>query len=199
MVNIAGIKQTNTLRWQRMHIHPHALAAADIVVKRLIAEEAKARYIAVQNKTSVPWPIIAVIHEREASQSWRANLAQGDPWDRRSIHVPRGRGPFANWVDAACDALINCPPHAARWTDWSIGGTLVIIDEYNGLGYDERGIPSPYLWAGTDQYRAGKFVADGHFDSHAVDTQLGCAVLLARMRAADPSITLWAEANPPSV
>jgi lysozyme family protein len=35
-----------------------------------------------------------VIHEREASQSWKANLAQGDPWNAVSIHIPRGRGPF---------------------------------------------------------------------------------------------------------
>ena len=32
----------------------------------------------VSSKTHVPWGIIAVIHEREASQSWKANLAQGD-------------------------------------------------------------------------------------------------------------------------
>jgi lysozyme family protein len=69
----------------------------------------KARYVAVSDKTGVPWFVIAVIHEREASQSWRANLAQGDPWNRVSVHVPKGRGPFKSWEDAivAADSLVN--------------------------------------------------------------------------------------------
>ena len=192
MVNVAGLKLSNALRWERMHIAPHAVAVADGVAVRLVAEDAKARYLAVEKETRGPWPIIAVIHEREASQSWRANLANGDPWDAVTIHVPKHRGPFSSWADAACDALIHCAPYAAGWRDWSIGGALTLLEEYNGLGYALRGAPSPYLWAGTDQYHSGKYVADGHYDARAIDTQLGCAVLLARMLAADPSITLGA-------
>jgi hypothetical protein len=52
-----------------------------------------------------------------------------------------------------------------------------------------RGLPSPYLWAGTNQYRIGKYVADGKYDPKHVDTQPGCAGLLMAMMALDPTIT----------
>jgi lysozyme family protein len=137
----------------------------------------------------VPWAFIAVAHERECSQDWAGSLAQGDPWNKISIHVPAGRGPFKSWEEAAVDALVNCAPHAASNKDWSVGGTLTMLEQYNGLGYASRGVPSPYVWAGTDQYRSGKFVRDGVYDPSAVDGQLGCAGLLMAMMALDPTIT----------
>src|SRR4051812_47655795 len=73
------------------------------VAKRLVA--AKPRYQAVEANPGVPWWMIAAIHERESSQDWKASLAQGDPWNRRSTHVPAGRGPFHSWEEAAIDAL----------------------------------------------------------------------------------------------
>lgn len=190
MTNIAILKTDNANRWKAMHTIASLSTTLDAVADRLIAPVAKTRYETVSGETHVPWYVIAVIHEREASQSWAANLAQGDPWNRVSIHVPRGRGPFASWEAAAIDALTNCGPYAARWTDWTIGGLLTLLEEYNGLGYAARGLPSPYVWASTDQYRAGKFIADGHFDPNAIDHQLGCAALLARMIIADKSIVL---------
>ena len=45
-------------------------------------------------QVGVPWHVIAVIHEREASQDWAGSLAQGDRWDRVSVNEPKGRGPF---------------------------------------------------------------------------------------------------------
>ena len=149
---------------------------------------AKARYQTVEAKTGVPWFVIAVIHERESSQSWFASLAQGDRWDRKSVHVPANRGPFKSWEEAAIDALVSCAPYLARNKDWSIGGSLTRLEEYNGLGYASHGVPSPYLLAGTDQYHGGKYVRDGVYDPHAVDPQPGCAGLLLAMKALDPSI-----------
>jgi hypothetical protein len=104
------------------------------------------------------------------------------------VHVPAGRGPFKSWEEAAIDALINCAPHGASNKDWSIGGTLTLLEQYNGLGYAARGKPSPYIWSGTNQYQSGKFVRDGMYDPDAVDSQLGCAGLLLAMMALDPSI-----------
>jgi len=72
--------------------------------------------------------------------------------------------------------------------DWSIGGTLTKLEEYNGLGYAARRQPSPYIWSGTDQYRSGKYIRDGVYDPNAVDNQLGCAGLLLAMMALDPGI-----------
>jgi lysozyme family protein len=188
-VDIAKLKKANAERWQNMKIDSHLVAAIQKIANRLVASEAKGRYKAVSAKTHVPWAIIAVIHEREASQSWKANLAQGDPWNKVSIHVPKGRGPFDSWEEAAVDALTKCAPHAANWNDWSGGGALTLLEEYNGLGYAAKGKPSPYIWAGTDRYKKGKYVADGHYDPNAVDHQLGCAALLSKMKELDPSVS----------
>lgn len=180
-MDMTGLKRLNASRWQAAAMLPHWQAAVAHVAARLTAADAKARYQAVEAATKVPWFIIAVIHERESSQSWTANLAQGDPWNKKSIHVPKGRGPFKSWKDAAVDALKNCAPHLAKWTDWSAGGALTALENYNGLGYAMRNCPSPYLWAATDQYTAGKFITDHHFDPNAVDHQIGCAALLKAM------------------
>jgi lysozyme family protein len=192
LTNIPALIGANGRRWQAMHITADLGPLIDRVAGRLVADVAKQRYQAVSAAAKVPWYIIAVIHERESSQSWSASLAQGDPWDRASIHVPRGRGPFPSWEAAAEDALENCGPYASRWHDWSVGGLLTLLEEYNGLGYAARGLPSPYVWASTDQYKSGKYIADGHFDPTAVDHQIGCAALLGRMMIADRSISFAA-------
>jgi len=188
MVDIAKLKSANGKRWQNMKVTESLMPVLDGVAKRLVAATAKTRYQSVSTQTKVPWFVIAVIHEREASQSWKANLAQGDPWNKVSIHVPKGRGPFQSWEEAAVDALVNCDPHAAAWKDWTAGGALTLLEEYNGLGYAARGVPSPYVWASTDQYRKGKYVADGHYDPNAVDHQQGCAALLSRMALLDTTV-----------
>ena len=186
MTDLTALKARNAARWASAQILPEWLRILDTVAHRLV--NAKARYQAVEAKTGVPWAVIAVIHQRESSQSWAASLAQGDPWNKESIHVPKHRGPFASWEEAAIDALAVCPPHAAHWEDWTIGGALTLLEQYNGLGYAARGLPSPYIWSATDQYHRGKYIADGHFDPDAVDHQTGCAALLKRMALIDSSI-----------
>jgi lysozyme family protein len=183
MTGLLALKAANGKRWANAKLKRDFSPVA----KRLAA--AKGRYQAVSARTGVPWSFIAVVHEREAAQNWATQLGQGDPLDRVSIHIPRGRGPFETWEDGAYDALVNCAPFAACNKDWSIGGTLTKLEEYNGLGYAARNEPSPYLWSGTDQYKSGKYVRDGVFDPSVVDSQLGCAGLLLAMMAIDPSIT----------
>ena len=164
------------------------------VANRLVAH--KDRYVTVSDATTVPWFVIAVIHERESSQDWETNLAHGDPFDKVSIHVPAGRGPFETWEDAAYDALMNCAPHAGLWKDWSAGGTLTLLEEYNGLGYAFHGVPSPYIWSGTDQYRSGKYTADHVYDPNYVDHQLGCAGLILAMMDIDKTISFTQPQTP---
>ena len=186
MIDLVALMAANEARWA--HAKVTRGPAFAIVAKRLVALEARARYRFVSARTGIPWPVIAVIHERECSQDWTGSLAQGDPWDKVSVHVPAGRGPFKSWEEAAVDALVHCAPYAARNKDWSIGGALTLLEQYNGLGYAARGVPSPYIWSGTDQYKSGKYVRDGIYDPNAVDQQLGCAGLLLAMMALDPSI-----------
>ncbi len=182
MTDLVALKAANAKRYAAAKL----IRDFSAVAKRLIST--KQRYKTVEDKTGVPWFIIAVIHEREASQRWFTQLGQGDPLHEVSSHVPAGRGPFETWEQGAIDALVNCAPYAARWTDWSAAGALTLLEQYNGLGYFHRGIPSPYIWAGTDQYVAGKYVADGKFDPNYVDRQLGCAGLLMAMSIMDSSV-----------
>lgn len=148
----------------------------------------RARYEAVSVKTGVPWDVLAVIHYREASCSFAGVLHNGERiigTGRKTKLVPKGRGPFSTWEDAAVDALMNCAPYAGKNKDWSLANTLDMLERYNGLGYRKKGIPSPYLWAGTDQYTSGKYVADGKFDRNFVDQQLGTAAILIALRGRD--------------
>ncbi len=184
MADLNALKAANADRWANAKL----TRSFTTVAKRLVAPDAKARYQAVSAKTGVPWAFIAVAHERESSQNWAGSLAQGDAWNKVSVHVPAGRGPFNSWEDAAVDALVNCSPRAARNADWTIGGMLTMLEQYNGLGYASRGRPSPYIWSGTDQYASGKYIADGVYDPSEVDQQLGCAGLLMAMTVLDSSI-----------
>jgi lysozyme family protein len=188
MTDLNALAAANAKRWENATLTRDFSAVA----RRLVSPSAKSRYQSVAAKTGVPWEAIAVIHERESAQDWTRSLAQGDPWNRVSVHVPAGRGPFLSWEEAAIDALVNCAPYAARNTDWSVGATLTKLEQYNGLGYAARGLPSPYLWSGTDQYKSGKYVRDGIYDPNVVDRQLGCAGLLKAMTALDSSATLAA-------
>ena len=193
MVDIAELKAANADRWASAKLTRNFVT----VSKALIA--AKQVYLDVQRVTKVPWWFVAVIHERESSQNWMASLAQGDPWNQVSTHEPVGRGPFQSWQAAAIDALVYCHPYAGKNRDWSTGGTLTLLEEYNGLGYAGKGLPSPYLWSGTDQYIKGKYIKDHVYDPNVIDVQMGCAGLLLTMMKLDNSIQIGTTVEAPPV
>lgn len=181
--------------WETCEITPSRRAEVVAVAKRLVSPSAKAQYEEIEKVTTVPWWVIAVIHEREADQNFFFNIAQGDPWNKISRHVPKGRGPFRSFFDAAVDALVHCPPYAARWNNWSPGGMLVLLMLYNGLGYETfHHENSPYDWGATNHQQRGKYIADGQYSHSAWDSQIGCAAMLRAMMELDPSIK-FAEAE----
>jgi lysozyme family protein len=55
------------------------------------------------------------------------------------------------------------------------------LERSNGLGYQKRGLFSPYLWGGTTLYERGKF-AGGVWDPNAVNAQVGAVALLRRLQ-----------------
>jgi lysozyme family protein len=160
-------------------------ATVKAVAKRLYA--ARERYLNIERATGVPWWMVAVIHERESSQNWSRSLAQGDRWDRVSVHVPKGRGPFPSWEAAAIDALATLKK-LHKIIDWRIEKVLYQLERYNGWGYHFRGLPSPYLWGATTQQTRGKFVADGKFSATAWDQQLGCVAMIRALADLDKTI-----------
>lgn len=190
MVDLVALKAKNTQRWNAAKL----TRSSEFTKPAQKAVANKERYLSIARRAGMPdiaWVFIAVSHYRESNANFNTNLGQGDPLDKKTVHVPAGRGPFFGptaFEDAAVDALVNCAPYAARLPDWTIGGMLTNLERYNGIGYAAKGIPSPYLWSGTDQYRSGKYVRDGVFDPNVVDKQLGCAGLILVMMSLDKSI-----------
>ena len=147
----------------------------------------KSRYQAVEKLTGVPWYWIGITHIREGDGDFRTSLAQGDRWDRVSVHEPDGRGPFRSWEEAAVDALVTLK-HMDRVQDWRLEKLLFWFELYNGWGYHGRGIPSPYVWGATSVQKPGKYIADHVWSSATMDNQLGAAAMLAALMRLDPSI-----------
>lgn len=138
-------------------------------------------YILAGTLVKVPWYIIGLIHMRESHFDFQTFLANGDPLPGPTTHVPRGLGPCRSWSEAADLSLKN-----VGWgpgMQWDLAHALLHLEAYNGMGYARRGLPSPYIWAGTSIYTKGKFTSDGHFDPTAVDSQPGCAPVLMALKA----------------
>ena len=140
--------------------------------------ENKERYEAVAEKTGVPAELIAAIHWREGSGNFDTYLHNGDPLGSPTTHVPAGIY-FDKWEEAAIDAISSHRGDSTLTADSTdLDAMADFAERYNGLGYRNRGVPSAYVWAGTDQYTSGKFVADGQYDPNAVDQQLGVMLML---------------------
>jgi hypothetical protein len=80
---------------------------------------------------------------------------------------------------------------------WTFERLCYELEKYNGWGYRQFGIPSPYLYAKTSQAVPGKYVADGRFDPQAVDAQCGGLAVLKALMASDPTITFNASSSAP--
>lgn len=184
--NIQTLYEANAKRWTEAKITRSSEYAHPVAV----IEAAKNRYLKVQAMTGVSWVFVACSHYRESNLNFNTQLGQGDPLNRVSIHVPKGRGPFSTFEDGAYDALVNCAPFAARIHDWSLPHMLTVLEMYNGLGYAYKGVPSPYVWSGTDVYHSGKYVSDGVYDPKAVDKQLGVAGLIKSLPDAVQTVSL---------
>lgn len=124
----------------------------------------------------------------EAGLRFTGHLHNGDPLTARTVHVPKGRpktgNPTFTWEQSAADALQIAKLDS--WDDWTVPGVLYKLEAYNGFGYRTRHpeVLSPYLWAASNHYTRGKYVADGTFSPTAVSKQCGGAVLLRRMAEA---------------
>lgn len=210
MTNIPHLISANAALWKTCEILPNRHAEVMAVAQRLcLIATPKSRYKEIETRTKVPWWIVAVIHEREADQDFSCSIAQGDSWRIVSQHVPRGRGPFASFEDAAVDALAKCPPFAARWPDkvrnfygispgliprdapepWSPGAALTLLELYNGTGYEDfHHENSPYNWGATNHEERGKYTADGKYSAAAWDQQIGCAAMLLAMAEIDGEV-----------
>jgi lysozyme family protein len=165
-------------RWRSMRVTREP--ASDAAARKINA--GRERYEAVEAETGVPWQWIGLSHLREANCDFRGVLHNGEKiigTGKKTRLVPAGRGPFANWHDAAVDAIKI--KGLDQIDEWPIERQLYELERFNGFGYRNKGVPSAYIWAGSDQYSRGKYVADHVWSATAVDKQLGCAPVLKRL------------------
>lgn len=178
--------------WRHMDIRPERRADVDRIAAKLLAS--KERYKSVAHITGAPWYLIAALHQRESSADFTRHLHEGSLLTDRTKRIPKGRPahghPPFTWEESAIDALTVGPHDMRSVGPWTIERICFEAEKYNGEGYRNRGLPSPYLWSFSTNYLSGKYVADGHFDPHAVDKQCGVAPIIKRLAELDRSIDL---------
>jgi lysozyme family protein len=171
--------------WVGAQVRPHRRKTVDLAAGTILRH--RARYEAVAAQVNIPWYVIGVIHMRESSCNFSRNLANGQPLNQVTTIVPIGLGPWKTWEDSAIDILKRKGWHNVG--DWHLASTLEHLERYNGRGYraksvtrpivgDNRPINTPYLWALTNRYTVGKFVADGRYSPTHEDGQAGCAAIM---------------------
>lgn len=161
-------------------------------------------YRRVQDETGVPWPMVAINHKRESglqdrlgNPTFNTYLGNGQPLWQKTTIVPIGRGPFISkgadykeFIDAfivgAKDAYAI--DHLDRVRDWKLEKILYYCELFNGAGYASRGLPSPYLWGGTNIQKPGKFLKDHKFSANARDKQLGATPMLYMLAHIDNTV-----------
>lgn len=154
-------------------------------IGRILAH--KDEYLYIQSETGVPWMLVAAIHARESSNKFNTYLHNGEPLGKPTTLVPKGIYFGANqWKEAAVDAITRIKSSKNEFSSLnprsSLGEMALFAEAYNGPGYRNRGITSPYVYSGTDKYTSGKYVADHVFDASAVDKQLGVMPIILALR-----------------
>ena len=168
--------------WTKAHLKDDSLSKKKLMLysSKVIANIK--RYQFTQKETGVPWQLVAAIHGLEASFNFDACLANGDPLNKVTTHVPKGRGPFLTWEASAIDELQR--HHTDAIHAWSIPLCLQFAEKWNGLGVLNKhpGFYSAYLWSFTNIYTGGKYIADGVWDEKAVSKQVGVAALFLHLK-----------------
>lgn len=148
-------------------------------IERAVArmDACREMYIEVAKKTKIAWGFFACTHWLEASCDPERQILNGQRYDRITTIVPEGKGPFKSWEDAA---LYGVQWHGLEPSELdTLQELLRHLEAWNGFGYRNIGVNSPYLWSGTQHgVGVGKYVRDHVYDKNAVSGQVGCAPLL---------------------
>ena len=149
------------------------------------------KYEQVSRATGIPPELIFAIHFRESGIRFDRYLHNGDPLGKPTTHVPKGiYFPKGAWTEAAIHALNSMKLQQRLGLSSNtrdMGKILTYAELYNGLGYRRRAnTPSPYVYAGTNMYKGGLYVADGKFNPNAYDKRVGIAAIVMALN--NPSL-----------
>lgn len=183
----AATKAGYTNLWNRLEIKQSDFKAADRFTRLIFAAED--RYKKIERATGVPWFFIGALHMRESSCNFDGVLHNGQRIigrGKKTTIEPKGRGPFSTWEEAAIDALKLKNLH--KITEWDIARIAYHAELFNGLGYTNRGVNSPYLWAGSNIEQRGKYVRDHVWDKDFDDPQIGVMTVIKRICQLRPDV-----------
>lgn len=189
MPDFSELNSEYTTLWASMDVRADKDELVTRIARKLLRH--KARYQAVEAKTGVPWFVVAALHNRESDANFSTYLGNGEPLNRVTRLVPKGRGPFAGWQQGAIDALTLDGLDQVKV--WTLERACFEIEKFNGFGYRRRGFPSPYLWSFSNHYARGKYIADGRFSATHVDQQCGALPIIKRIMEIDKSARFQAQ------
>ncbi len=164
-------------------IRPERVDSTRRIADRIVANAKRYQEVSDALGGTIPWFMIGIIHSLESSFSFTTHLHNGDPLDQRTRREPKSRpvqgSPPFTWLESAIDALAL--KSLEQVPDWPLEVMLDRLERYNGKGYANLGLTSPYLWSFSQHWTKGKFVADHVFDPEAPSDQCGAAVVLRHM------------------
>jgi lysozyme family protein len=163
-------------------IRPQYKSAVQQDTDRMLRNQS--RYEEIQGETNVPWYVVGVVHNLEASFNFAGHLHNGDDIRFKTRNVPRGRPPSwdppkssTDWRRSAEDALAY--DSLADQKEWDLEQLLYRLEGYNGWGPRQvYRMNSPYLWSFSVHYNRGKYESDGHWNPTLVSDQCGAGVLI---------------------
>ncbi len=192
----AALKNDYSEHWAKLEINANKLSQFQAAAHKITA--GMAVYKSLETQTGIPWYFIGLLHYRESDCNFHTHLHNGDSLNARTYHVPAGRprtgSPPFTFEFSALDALSDYK--GQDWTKETIEKISFNSERFNGFGYRMHGVPSAYLYAGTNQYIRGKYVSDGVWSASTVDTQLGCMGILKIILATNATIAAPTLAQP---
>lgn len=167
-------------------IKPEKMAEVEAVAKKISQNKPRYEAVSLTLATGMPWWFVAIVHCMEGGGKFTRHLHNGDPLTARTVNVPKGRpvlgkAPFS-WEESAIDAIQYMEGQNKIWRQlkgkWDLESILKKFEAYNGMGYQKKGLLSPYLYSYTQFYEKGKYAFDGKYDPNLVSKQPGVIPLM---------------------
>jgi lysozyme family protein len=128
--------------------------------------------------------VIGAIHFREAGSNFLGHLHNGDNLRQKTKNVPANHPP-GPWPPNPWDARLAFRTSAIDALQkyksverWTVERALYTFESFNGFGYRDKNINSPYLWSYSDLYEKGGFPRDHYYDSNWVSKQAGLGLVI---------------------
>lgn len=160
--------------YNKIIISPSIAQEVNIIATEIRNEP---RYLKVEEETGVSANLIGAIHQLESGRDFKTHLHNGDSLLRKTRKSPAGRPPGKppfTWLNSAIDAV----KYDGLTTSDSKAEQCQASINYNGLGYERKGIVSPYGFNGSQFYKRGKYTGDGVYNPRVVSKQIGVCVIL---------------------